>query len=115
MRVLGKEDAVRLGDLLAARRSKWSEWECKALRGNIIVYTPVTPWNSETQEPDPSMRYMARRWRVVPEPGGPFRLEYMRHTEQWWPVLNAVGDLNKIAKLIEREAEVLSFVDSGDA
>jgi hypothetical protein len=115
MRVLGKDDAVRLGELLKARWSRWSEWECKFYRDNIIIYIPVTPWNPKTRRSDPSMRYMAKHWRVVPEPGGPFRLEYMRHTGQWWPAFEAIGNLEKIAKLIEREAKTLRFIDSGDA
>lgn len=115
MRVLDKDDAVRLGELLKAKRSRWSEWKCQLYRDNIIVYIPITPWNPKTRRPDPSMRYMAKQWRVVPEPRGPFQLEYMRHTEQWWPVLNGVGNLEKIAKLIEREAKALRFVDSSYA
>jgi len=112
MRVLGKDDVVHLGELLSAKRREWSEWECKLFRGNIIVYVPITPWNSKTRRPDPSQRYMAKRWRVVPEPGGPFRLEYMRHTGQWWPVFEAVGDIERIAGFIQRDARSLGHVAS---
>ncbi len=107
MRVLNKGDAAELSKLLTA---KWSEWECKARGDNIIVYVPIIPWNPKTRKPDPSMRYMDKHWRVVPEPGGPFRLEYMRHTGQWWPVFDAVGDLKKIAGHIAGQAEGLSYL-----
>lgn len=114
MRVLGKDDAVRLGDLPAKKRPAWSEWECKAHRGNVIVYAPVTPWNPKTRRLDPSMRYLDKQWRVVPEPGGPFQLEYMRHTGQWWPILEAVGDLEQMVTFIERDARRLGYIDPTD-
>jgi hypothetical protein len=110
MQVLRADDAAELSRLLAARRAEWSEWECKARGGNTLVYVPITPRNPKTRKPDPSMRYMERQWRVVPEPGGPFRLEYMRHTGQWWPVFDAVGDLKKIAGHIAEQAECLGYM-----
>jgi hypothetical protein len=39
----------------------------------------------------------------------------MRHTGKWWPVFEAVGDLEKIAKFIERDARALSYIESVDA
>ena len=110
MRTLSKGDAAELSKLLSARQAEWSEWECKAHGDNILVYVPITPWNSKTRKPDPSMRYMDKIWRVVPEPGGLFRLEYMRHTWQWWPVFDAVGDLKKIAGHIAKQAEGLGYL-----
>ena len=106
MQVLTKDDATELSKLLTARQPEWSEWECKVHRDNILVYVPITPWNPKTRKPDPSMRYMDKHWRVVSEPGGLFRLEYMRHTGQWWPVFDAVGNLKKIAGHIAKQAEV---------
>ncbi|MHC4477476.1 MAG: DUF3024 domain-containing protein [Planctomycetota bacterium] len=103
MRVLGKEDVGRLRDLLVARNPKRQKWEYKLHRDNIIIYVPITPWNPETHKPDPSERYMAKHLRVVPRPDGPFQLEYMRHTGQWWPFIEAVGDLEAIADFIEED------------
>ncbi len=110
MRVLTKDDAAELSKLLIARQPEWSEWECKAHRDNILVYVPITPWDPKTREPDPSMRYLDKHWRVAPEPGGPFRLEYMRHTGQWWPVFDAVGNLKKIAGHIAHQAEASGYL-----
>ena len=47
----------------------------------------------------------APRWRVVPWAGGALRLEYMRHTGEWWAVFGAVGDLEKIAGHIAKQVE----------
>ena len=110
MRALSKSDTAELSKLLSARQAEWSEWECKARADNILVYVPITPWNPKTRKPDPSMRYMDKHWRVVPDPGGPFRLEYMRHTGQWWPVFDAVGNLKKIAGHIAEQAEGLGYL-----
>ena len=109
MRVLSKDDASELSKLLTDSQAEWSEWECRARGANILVYVPIVPWNSKTCKPDPSRRYMDKHWRVVPEPGGPFRLEYMRHTGQWWPVFDAVGELKKIAGHIEEQAECSGY------
>lgn len=110
MQVLGKDDAAELSKLLSARNAVWSEWECRARGDNLLVYVPITPWNTKTRNPEPSLRYMHKHWRVVPEPGGPLRLEYMRHTGQWWPVFGAVGDLKKIAAHIAEQAEGLDYL-----
>ena len=110
MRALSKDDAAELSKLLAAMQTEWAEWECKSRGDNILVYVPVTPWNPKTRKPDPSQRYMDKHWRVVSEPGGPLRLEYMRHTGQWWPVFDAVGDLKKIAGHIAQQAECLGYL-----
>ncbi len=115
MRVLSKDDAAELGKLLTAVHSEWSEWECKAHRDHILVYVPITPWNSKTRKPDPSRRYMDKQWRVAPEPGGPFRLEYMRHTGQWWPVFDASGDLKKIAGHISNQAEASGYLATSES
>ena len=112
MRVLNKDDVARLSELLSAKRRQWSEWECKLPRGNIIVYVPIVPWDSKTRKPDPSRRYMAKHWRVVPEPARPFQLEYVRHTGRWRPVFEAVGDLDRIADFIEKDARGLSYIAS---
>lgn len=104
VRVLGKDDAAELTKLLAARQVAWSDWKCKVHGDNILVYVPITPWNPKTRKPDPSMRYMDKRWRVVPESGGPFRLEYKRHNGKWWPVFDATGDLKKIVGHITEQA-----------
>ena len=107
MRVLSMDDAAELSKLLETTKAEWSEWECTVRGDNILVYVPITPWNPKTGKPDPSLRCTDKRWRVVPESGGPFRLEYMRHTGQWWPVFDAVGDLEKIAGHIAKQAECL--------
>lgn len=89
--------------LLTKHDEKWAEWQYKLHRDNIIISVPVIPWNPATKKPDPSMRYMAKFLRVVPAPGGPFQLEYMRHTGQWSPVFEATGDIEAIAKFIEED------------
>ena len=103
MRVLVQDDLVRLKRILTASSPKRQEWEYKLRGGNIIINVPIIPWNAETHKPDPSIRYMARHLRIVPVPGGPFQLEYMRHTGQWWPVFEAVGDLETIVNHIESD------------
>lgn len=75
MRTLSKGDSAELSKLLSTRQVEWSECECKARGDNILVYVPITPWNAKIRKPDPSMRYMEKHWRAVPEPGGPFRFE----------------------------------------
>lgn len=109
IRVLSKDDAAELSRLLTDRKSEWVEWECKLRGDNILVYVPITPWNPKTHKPDPSKRYMEKPWRVVPVPGGLFRLEYKRHTGQWWPVCDSVGELIKIAGYIVEQAECLGY------
>ncbi|MBI1827402.1 MAG: hypothetical protein HY287_10670 [Planctomycetes bacterium] len=108
MRVLNNDDATQLSKILVSKHLEWSDWQYKVFLGNVVIYVPVTPWNPKTHKPDPSMRYMARQWRVVPEPGGPFQLEYMRHTGKWWPMFDAVGSLEEIAKHIAEDAKHLS-------
>lgn len=41
---------------LAEKGQLWKEWEYKLHGGNIIIYTPVTPWNPRTCKPDPEQR-----------------------------------------------------------
>ena len=101
--VLTQRDLDELRTLLAKGDEKRAEWEYKLYRDNIIISVPVIPWNHKTKKPDPSMRYMARFLRVVPTPGGPFQLEYMRHTGQWWPRCEAQGDIKAIAKFIDED------------
>ena len=103
MRVLGEDDLVRLKNLLTASSPKRQEWEYKLRGGNILIYVPIIPWNSETHKPDPSMRYMAKHLRIAPVPGGPFQLEYMRHTGQWSPLFDAIGDLETVVKYIKED------------
>jgi len=115
MRVLGKAELARLRELLSTRRPESSAWELKLFNGNIIISIPVDPWNSETRKPDPSRRYLAKHWRIVPEPGGPFQLEYMRHTEQWWPFFGVVGDLEQMADFIATDAHRLDYTGSEES
>ena len=103
MRVLGQDDLDRLRKLLTASSPTRQEWEYKLRGGSIIIYVPIIPWNPETHKPDPSLRYMAKHLRVVPQPGGPFQLEYMRHTGQWSPMFDAIGDLETVVKNIEED------------
>ena len=103
VRVLTQWDLDELRTLLDRTDKKRAEWQYKLYRDNIIISVPVIPWNSETKKPDPSMRYMAKFLRVVPIPGGPFQLEYMRHTGQWRPMVEASGDIQAIAKSIEED------------
>lgn len=43
---------------------------------------------------------MEKHLRIVPVAGGPFGLEYMRHTGQWHPIQVCVGDLQTVADFI---------------
>ena len=101
VQTLDKDDVVRLQNLLAAKGTKWRNWEYKLHSGNIIIYSPVTPWGHETSKYDHSKPRMVKHLRVVPEPDGPFQLEYMRHTGRWCPIDVCVGDLQTIADFIE--------------
>jgi hypothetical protein len=103
VRVLTQRDLDELRSLLVKTDKKRAEWQYKLNRHNIIISVPVIPWNPETNKSDPSMLYMARFLRVVPTPGGPFLLEYMRHTGQWSPLFEATGDVEAIAKFIEED------------
>src|SRR5829696_2258139 len=85
MRVCRQEDIDLLRKHLDPKGPLWSEWEYKLRGGNIIIYSPVIPWN-EQYRPDPSRRHMAMHLRIVPTQPGPYQLEYRRHTEQWWPL-----------------------------
>ena len=96
------KDIEQLKQLLAEKGPLWSQWEYKLHRGNIIIYTPVTPWNSETCKPDPEQRYIARHLRIVPSSPDPYGLEYFRHTGQWWP-LHCTGSIEKITNSIEAD------------
>jgi len=91
-----------LRELMAAKGSRWREWQYKFFRGNIIIGSPVTPWNPRTGQPEPSMRYLAKHLRIVPVIRGPFGLQYWRHTQQWSP-LPCVGDLKEIADFIAED------------
>ncbi len=101
VRALTQRDLDELRTLLTKGEKKRAEWQYKLHRDNIIISVPVIPWNPKTKKPDPSLRYMAKFLRVVPTPGGPFQLEYMRHTGQWWPIFDAKGDIEAIAKFID--------------
>ncbi|MHC4444661.1 MAG: hypothetical protein ACYTF1_11595 [Planctomycetota bacterium] len=103
MRVLVKYDVEKLRSLLAEKRTKWNDWEFRLYRNNIIVYVPIVPKDPKTGKPDPADRYKIKHLKIVPEPGGPFRLEYMRHTDQWWPFQDAVGNIQNIANFIEKD------------
>lgn len=100
MRVGTNSDITSLRSLLAAKGPAWSTWEYKLHRGNIIIYSPLTPWDYKTKQYDRSRRRMEKHLRIVPVPQGPFGLEYMRHTGQWCPIGVCVGDLPTIANFI---------------
>jgi hypothetical protein len=87
---------------LAEKGPLWSEWEYKVHGGNILIYTPVTPWDAQTGKPDPSRRYMSKHLRIVPSQPGPFGLQYWRHTEQW-SSLPCAGSIGEIADFIEED------------
>ena len=103
MKVPTPKDIEQLKKLLAEKGPLWSEWEYKLHRGNIVIYTPVTPWNSRTHQPDPERRYMAKHLRIVPSSPGPYGLEYFRHTGRWCP-LPCTGNIEEIADSIEADA-----------
>jgi hypothetical protein len=100
MRVPTAADIDQLRSLLAAKGTTWDAWEYKLHRGNIIISSPVTPWDSATGGYDRSRRRMAKHLRIVPVPGGPFGIEYMRHTGRWFPLGAGIGDLVTLADFI---------------
>ena len=102
MKTLTIECINELRQLLAEKGQLWKEWEYKLHGGNIIIYTPVTPWNHRTCKPDPEQRYLAKHLRIVPSLPGPYRLEYFRHTGQWCP-LPWTGSIKEIADSIEAD------------
>ena len=103
MRVGTEADVEQLRKLLAAKGTQWDTWEYKLHRGNIIIYSPVTPWDYEAGRCDRSRRRMAKHLRIVPVPQGPFGLEFMRHTGRWCPIDPCVGDLQTIADFIAED------------
>lgn len=100
MPALTDRELSQLRQWLAMKGPPWNEWECKLHAGNILIGEPVVPLSPRTYKPAPRRRYLAKRLRIVPSWLGPFRLEYWRHTEQWWP-LGCRGDLKKIMRYIE--------------
>lgn len=102
MKTLTIECINELRQRLAEKGQLWKEWEYKLHGGNIIIYTPVTPWNPRTCKPDPEQRYLAKHLRIVPSVPGPYRLEYFRYTGQWWP-LPCTGSIEEIADSIEAD------------
>jgi len=102
VKILSTEDIEQLRQRLAEKGPLWSEWEYKLRGGNIIIYTPVTPWDPRTCKPDPERRYMAKHLRIVPSVPGPYGLEYFRHTEQWQQ-LPCTGTIKEIADFIEAD------------
>ncbi|MEE9266716.1 MAG: hypothetical protein V3V86_08315 [Gammaproteobacteria bacterium] len=103
MRVAVQSDIDELQELLAAKGTTWQAWEYKLHRGNIIIYSPVTPWDYKTGKYDRSRQRMGKHLRIVPVAQGPFGLEYMRHTERWSPIDVCVGDLRAIADFITED------------
>jgi len=102
VKTLTTEDIEQLRQRMAEKGPLWSEWEYKLHRGNIIICTPVTPWDPRTCKPDPQRRYMAKHLRIVPSLPGPYGLEYFRHTGRWQP-LPCTGSIEEIADLIEAD------------
>jgi len=103
VKALTERGMDELRNRLAAKDQMWERCRFKLHRGNIIIYTPVTPWNPRTGKPDPEQRYMAKHLRIVPSVPGPYQLEYFRHTEQWWP-LPCTGSIEDMAGIIEADA-----------
>jgi len=102
MKTLTMEDIDELRRRLAEKGPLWQQWHYKLHGGNIIIYTPVTPWNSRTSKPDPEKRYLAKHLRIVPSLPGPCQLEYFRHTGQWCP-LPCMGNIKEIADSIKAD------------
>ncbi len=103
MRVAVAADLAQLQARLTAKGPPWDRFEYKLNRDRIIIYTPVIPFSPDTHKPDPALRYLAMHLRVSPVPGGPFQLEYRRHTEQWWP-LPVRGTIDEVADGIAMDA-----------
>jgi len=102
MLTLSDKDVEYLRRRFTAKGPLWDQWEYKLLRGNIIIYTPVTPFNPQTGKSDPELRYMSKHLRIVPSQPGPFGLQYWRHTDKWeW--LPFEGDIEEIAAHIEAD------------
>ncbi len=112
MRTLDKDDVGRLRKLLVIKGTKWQDWECRLHSGNIIIYSPVPSLSCELGKLDPSKRRVEKHFRVVPEPGRPFRLEHMRRKGRWCPIDDAVGDLEAIAEFIKTDMLDSSHADA---
>jgi hypothetical protein len=100
VKILTAKEIDELRQRLAEKGHLWDQWEYKLHRGNIVIYTPITPWDPTTCQPDPERRYLAKHLRIVPSVPGPYQLEYYRHTGQWWPLPPCVGDIKDMADFI---------------
>lgn len=100
IRTLDKDDLDSLRKLLVIKGIKWQDWECKLHNGNIIIYSPAPPLDAKANKHGHPKRRMVKHLRVVPEAGGPFRLQHLLHKRRWCPIDGSVGDLETIADFI---------------
>lgn len=105
MRLAQQSDADELRALIEAQGEKWRQFEYKLHRGNILIYSPVTPYHWETRRHDPALRYLALQLRICPAGVCVFQLEYMRHTGQWWPLGGCRGDISDMAGFITDDGQ----------
>ena len=112
IRTLDKDDLDSLRKLLVIKGTKWQDWECRLHSGNIIIYSPAPSLSYEVGKLDPSKRRVEKRFRVVPEPGGPCRLEHMRLKGRWCPIDDALGDLEAITEFIRTDTLESSHADA---
>jgi hypothetical protein len=119
-----QSDVELLRAHLAGKGPLWNRWNVKLHRGNILISDwnpPPDPADQSAFHPEPHRKHL----RIVSSwPVGPFRLEWMRHTGRWWPLL-ATGIIKQIIKAIDsipvcaplnqhRAAEYASLLSPGD-
>jgi len=112
MRALDKDDVDRLRNLLSMKGTETQDWKCKLHGGNIIIYSSVAARVYKDGTLEPSTHRWAKHLRIVPEPGGPFRLEHMRQKGRWCSIDAAVGDMEAIAGFIKDNMLDFSHADA---
>lgn len=92
-------DVEVLRSRISARGPLWDQWEYKLHRDRILIYDVSVQVDREPGRPESALRTTHVHLRVSPAPSGPFELEWMRHTGQWWP-LHVTGTIEQIADAI---------------
>ena len=92
-------DVEALRTRIAARGPSWDRWTYKLHRDRILIYDATGTYDPVAKQYDPTRTEPRLHLRVSPCPAGPFELEWMRHTGQWWP-LHVTGTAEQIGDAI---------------